>query len=135
MASIKTKSTTNTNFETVNEVRTFTVLMDNMPEDGGGNYGATPKEHLCMALGSCTTMTIKTFLIRKNWPCHQLKADTKYGVKEKQTFFSVHITLKGNFDEKQQKRIKQIAKLCPIQKMLSAGSEIHETFEFISLTQ
>lgn len=131
MSKIETSTVTTEDFKTVNQVRSFTVLMDNMPEDGGGDYGATPKEHLCMALGSCTTMTIKTFLNRKQWICNMLKADTTYEVKNGKTHFTVHITLEGHFDEKQQKRIKQIAKLCPIQKMLSAGCEIEETFNFI----
>lgn len=132
MTVIKTESVTNHKFETINKVRNHTVLMDNMPESGGNNYGATPKEHLCMALGSCTTMTIKTFLERKNITYTLLKADTRLEIEGNQTSFYVHITLKGNFDETLQKRIKQIAKFCPVQKILSKGNPVHETFEFIS---
>lgn len=133
MPKIKTTSITKEGFNTINQVRDFNILMDNMPEDGGTNYGASPKEHLCMALGSCTTMTIKTYLNRKQWPCQSLRASTLYTLKDGISKFNIHITIHGGFNEQQQKRIKQIAKLCPIQKMLSSGSDIDETFEFILL--
>lgn len=131
MEFIKTQSITQSDFKTVNTVRTHTVLMDNMPENGGQDYGASPKEHLCMALGSCTTMTIQTFLNRKQWCCTLLKADTTYEVKDGKPHFTVHVIIQGEFNEQQQKRIKQIAKFCPVQKMLSAGNDVIETFEFI----
>ncbi len=131
MEHIKTKTVTKSNFETVNQARSHTVLMDNMPENGGQNFAASPKEHLCMALGACTTMTIQTFLKRKQWDCSLLEANTTYQVKNEKPWFNVHITLYGDFDERQQKRIIQIAKFCPVQKMLSAGCDIDETFEFI----
>ena len=130
MAHIKTETITNHDFETINRARTHTVYMDNMPEHGGNNFGATPKEHLCMALGSCTTMTIKTYLLRKQWDCKYLQVNTNLDIQNGVSTFTVHIMIKGDFDEKQQNRIKQIAKLCPVYKMISAGNTVVKTFEF-----
>jgi len=133
MKKIHTETITKNNFETLNYVRTHTVLMDNTPEDGGIDFGATPKEHLCMALGSCTTMTLKTYLLRKSWECQLLKVNIDFDIKDGHSYFNVHITIQGDFDEKQKKRIKQIAKLCPVHKMLSSGNSIKESFEFLEL--
>ncbi|MGB0870582.1 MAG: OsmC family protein [Flavobacteriales bacterium] len=130
MKTYRATSKTENTYETINQVRDFRVVMDNAPENGGQDLGATPKEHLCMALGSCTTMTLKMYLNRKEWVHEHIFVETKLKTEGKESVFMMRIEVKGEFDDKQKKRLTQIAKLCPIHKLLASGNEIQMDFIF-----
>lgn len=130
---IKTITTTTNKYETVNTVRDYTINMDNSPENNGGNYGATPKEHLCSALGACTTMTLKMYILRKEWSVESLEATTTFNMNEdKSTSFNINIKVVGEFDEKQRKRLAAIAPKCPVHKLLAGNSSISVDWEYSS---
>ncbi|MCT4666032.1 MAG: OsmC family protein [Flavobacteriales bacterium] len=128
---ITTKTTTKDQYKTDTAVRDYNLQMDNSPANNGGNYGASPKEHLTAALGGCTTMTLKMYIERKGWEVGSITADTSFEMKEdRSTAFHIHISIEGDFDEKQQKRLKAIAPKCPVHKLLAGNSEITVSWDF-----
>ena len=107
------------------------------PEDfGGSNLGPNPYEFVSSGLAACTAMTIQMYAKRKEWnlfnievhvshkkdhcrDCEKVQDETK-----KIDVFEREIYLIGNLDEKQKKRLLQIANKCPIHKTLNSDTEV-----------
>jgi putative redox protein len=129
---IKVNTCTEKEYQTTNEVRDYSIKMDNSPANNGGDFGASPKEHLCAALGACTTMTLKMYINRKEWQVGKLKAETTFTTNEdKSTAFHINISIEGEFDEKQRKRLSAIAPKCPVHKLLSGNSNITVDWNYL----
>ena len=99
---------------------------DEPTELGGSNLGPNPYELLLSSLSSCSAITMKMYANRKQW--HLESVDIKCDlVKDKPTSPSRiirKISLTGLLDDDQKARLIQIADLCPVHKMLSAGVKI-----------
>lgn len=97
---------------------------------GGKNQGPTPYDYLGAALGACTSMTLNMYARRKkldvrsvsvNVTHEQIHADdcndcAKTDGKIDQ--FNRQITIEGNLNEAEQKRMLEIADKCPVHKTL-----------------
>ncbi len=99
----------------------------------GMDSGPSPGELLCSALGSCVAITLRMYVDRKGWDVGDIKVHVVYDEDPKDsnnTIFKKEIYLSGEVDEKQKKRILQIAGKCPIEKILTGsiaiGSEVVE---------
>jgi len=96
---------------------------------GSADLGPTPFEYLCAALGACTTITMRMYVERKKWPVEHLRVDVTHkkirsGDGPARDVFTRAITIIGEVDEAQRKRIIEIAGKCPVHKTLAASSEI-----------
>ena len=96
---------------------------------GSADLGPTPFEYLCAALGACTTITMRMYVERKKWPVEHLSVDVSHkkvvsGQGPTRDVFTREITIIGEVDEAQRKRIIEIAGKCPVHKTLAASSEI-----------
>ncbi|MDZ7848368.1 MAG: bifunctional alpha/beta hydrolase/OsmC family protein [Owenweeksia sp.] len=112
------------------------MLADEPAADGGSNLGPTPYEYVASGLGACTAMTIKLYTDRKEWPLEEVKVHLNYDSNYREDCencededlrlgkFERIIELKGDLDDKQQKRILQIANKCPVHKTLTKGVHI-----------
>jgi len=97
---------------------------------GGSNAGPDPYEHLLAALGTCTSMTVRMYAERKKWPLEkvtvQLEHNREHGedcaaCDEEYPQIDVinrQITLEGQLDEQQRKRLLEIADRCPVHRTL-----------------
>jgi putative redox protein len=104
-------------------------LVADEPEDlGGKDLGATPYELLLAALGSCTVITLKMYSQNKKWDLQQVNAELNLSTEvvdgQKKTTLYRNISLEGNLDETQRERLLQIAKACPVAKLLVGNIEI-----------
>lgn len=106
-------------------VRNHILILDELIENGGKDTGPAPTEYLCIALASCTTATMKMYANRKQW-----KIDSMVVEVEKETdaagknTFTRTLHIKGPLNDEQLERLKQIANVCPVHKILSHASTI-----------
>ncbi len=96
---------------------------------GSADLGPTPYEYLCAALGSCTSITMRMYVERKKWNVDHLACEVSHkkvvgGDKAPQDVFTRTLTIEGDIDEAQRKRIMEIANKCPVHKTLEASSHI-----------
>lgn len=102
-----------------------TIVADEPMELGGKNTGMTPGELLCGSLASCTSITLRMYVDRKEWPVENIVVDVTLEDEDKSNpVLARTVTVNGNLDDQQQSRILSIANACPMHKLLSRGIEI-----------
>ena len=104
------------------------------PEDVGGNdFGPNPYEYVSGGLAACTAMTIKMYANRKEWDVQQIKVYIDHkkesrkgedGKTLKVDIFQRDVKLEGQLDEKQRKRLLEIADKCPVHRTLHGKVEV-----------
>ncbi|WKV13859.1 bifunctional alpha/beta hydrolase/OsmC family protein [Marivirga harenae] len=112
-------------------------LIADEPEDvGGNNFGTSPYGLLTSALAACTAITLRMYANRKNWDVDEILVhvdqDQRYDEdsqdcesdNSKITFFDRSIEIKGSLDEKQRKRLIEIANKCPVHKTLESKIKV-----------
>ncbi|WP_412550304.1 alpha/beta fold hydrolase [Shimia sp. MIT910701] len=110
------------------------ALADEPLAYGGSNRGMTPYGFLSAGLGACTSMTIRMYARRKNWPldhvwvdvCHNKihAADAEAPAGQKVDQFRRKIHLEGALTQEQRARLLEIADRCPVHRTLEQSSEV-----------
>jgi putative redox protein len=116
------------NYMTHVDIRQHKIIVDEPETLGGKDQGATPNELLLASLGACTVITLKMYSQNKKWDLQKVNAELNLFSEvvdgQKKTTIFRNISLTGNLDETQRERLLQIAKACPVAKMLSGTIEI-----------
>lgn len=106
---------------------------------GGTDRGLTPYQLLSAGLGACTSMTIRMYARRKNWPLEHVSVEVTHdrihatdcehcsGEDTNIDSFTRSITLIGNLDQAQRSRLLEIADRCPVHRTLERSSDIKTT--------
>lgn len=115
-------------YKTELKANEYLLIADELQEVGGKDEGPAPGDYLCMALASCKAITLRMYAQRKNWKIDviKVKADLVKGADMESgnnTFFC-EIEIKGDITDEQKLRMLEIAKACPIDKLLRKPSEI-----------
>ncbi len=116
------------NFACTNDDGSHRWIIDEPLHKGGEDTGPDPYAALLGSLGSCTAITIKMYAERKGWAVQYIDVNVEMFSKptadEKNTVFTRTITVMGNIDEAQLQRLRQIAKACPVSKILEGAITI-----------
>jgi putative redox protein len=117
----------------VNLGHKFHMQADEPVAYGGTGKGMTPYGFLSAGLGACTSMTIRMYARRKDWPLKHVWVDVKHdsmhaqdadGGFSKIDTFVREIHLEGDLDDAQRHRLLEIADKCPVHKTLESSAEI-----------
>ena len=100
--------------------------------NGGGDTAPTPGEMMLGALGSCMAITCKMYAERKGWDLQSVEVAVDYE-RFKGSDYAAHqgsalfvhevrksLAFHGDLDEKQRKRLYEIAGKCPIHRLLGS---------------
>jgi putative redox protein len=102
-------------------------VADEPVENGGLDLGPSPHALVAAGLAACTTMTLRLYAKRKEWPLGPVHVEVthsrKAGDQPADTFTRL-IRLGGDLDDEQRARLMQIAEMCPIHRLLTAGARI-----------
>lgn len=113
-----------TNYETSVVAGTHSFKADEGPDLGGTDSGPAPYDLLTSALAACTVITLRMYAERKQWPVSSVHADVHFSRDgEKQRIDRV-LTIEGNVDDEQRKRMAEIAERTPVTLTLKGGLEI-----------
>jgi putative redox protein len=109
------------------------------PPDVGDGMGPGPYDLLLGALGSCMTMTLLLYARRKEWPLEGVEVDIEHdrihaddavnvekpgGLVER---FKINLVLRGDLNEVQVERLRDISTRCPMRKTLAATHVFEES--------
>ena len=108
------------------------TLADEPITYGGTDKGMTPYQFLSAGLAACTSMTVRMYARRKNWPLervfvdithnkvHAQDCDTCEATEGKVDQFKRTIHLFGDLTEEQRGKLREIADKCPVHRTLES---------------
>jgi len=114
-------------------------LLADEPRPTGEDAGPTPYDLLLGALGACTSMTVRMYAKRKQWPLEQVRVtlrhsrihaqdcadcETKIGMID---HIDLDVELIGDLDDAQRQRLLLIAERCPVHQTLTSEIRIATT--------
>jgi len=114
-------------YKTELRARTHTIIGDEPPDVGGKDLGPRPGDFLRMSLASCTAITLRMYANRKNMDVQQIRVTVSNGPTTHKTVLQTDIQVTGDITEEDRARLIQIAKKCPVHKMLTNPIEIEHT--------
>lgn len=129
----------NEGFTTQMRVGNHNLIADEPTSFGGNDFGPSPYEYVSAGLSACTVMTVQMYAKRKKWDLENIEVHTKYSKTHaldcencedssaKIDTFNRAIKITGDLDEKQIKRLLEIADKCPVHKTLHSETQIVTT--------
>lgn len=107
-------------YKTILKARTHTGIADEPAEQNGSDLGPVPHELLLEALGACTTITLRMYADRKEWPLEEVNVELDISKDGVNTIINRRIKITGPMlSEEQHSRLMEVANACPIHRILT----------------
>ena len=103
---------------------THITISDEPADAGGRDLGPSPGDLLRMSLASCTAITLRMYANRKAFDVKAIEVKVNTEELNGKTLFHCSVYVDGSIGEHQRKRMLQIAKACPIHKVLTNPIEV-----------
>ncbi|ABW27261.1 OsmC family protein [Acaryochloris marina] len=100
-------------------IRHLNLAADEPPSLGGDDVGPTPTELVLAGLGSCKAITLQMYAERKGWKLESVAVELSYDSAVQQPTIQAKLSLRGDLDEKQRQRLRDISDRCPVHKLLT----------------
>jgi uncharacterized OsmC-like protein len=109
------------------------LLADEPVGSGGEDAGFNPYELLLASLGACTSMTVRLYATRKDWPLDRVtvqlehwkvQPDTRGGGGEAVDEIKRVVVLTGDLSAAQRDRLLVVAVKCPVSRTLARSVRI-----------
>ncbi len=126
-----------TGFTTDIMMRHHGFTADEPEEVGGNDFGPSPYELVTAGLGACTAMTLQMYARRKKWDLRNVTVHLEHfkdyakdmencevDSQSRIDHFSRIIEVEGDLDEKQRRRLLEIADRCPVHRTLHGNVKI-----------
>jgi len=115
------------------EWRNGTIISDEPVSSGGQDTGPDPFTLLLSSLASCTLITLRMYIDRKGWDIPSIIVNTNLYQETKDeklvTIMDRDILFTTTVPDEQKQRLQEIAKACPVSKILEADIKVR-TFVF-----
>lgn len=126
-------------YENVTRVGRHAWIADEPVAAGGGDAGPGPYDYLLMALGACTSMTLRMYADTKKIPLARVRVrlshrkvhaqdcrdcETKAGRLDE---ICREIILEGDLTPEQRERLREIADRCPVHRTLTSEIRIRSS--------
>lgn len=109
-------------------MRGHLLVADEPIEKGGKDKGPTPTELILSGLGSCTAATLRMYADRKGWEVDRINIEVEIRIEKtdagQTAFITNHVDIIGHLNEDQKLRMLEIARKCPVHKLLTNQIEI-----------
>ena len=76
------------------------------------------------ALASCTAITLRMYADRKKLDVRKIKVQVAYAKQEFKSVFTAEVSYEGKMEADQEKRFLDIARMCPVHKILNSPIEL-----------
>jgi putative redox protein len=99
---------------------------------GGSDVGPNPYELLLAALGTCTSITVRMYAERKQWPLKSVNIELSYARVHADDSaacdqelklvdgIEMKLSFSGELSESQRQRLTEIANRCPVHRTLES---------------
>lgn len=116
------------NYVTRIESRRHTLVADEPTASGGQDAGPSPSDLVAAALASCTSITLRMYAERKQWPLQSVRVDVRLSRNpDKSTSIDRVLMLEGDLSDEQRARLADIAERTPVTLTLKNGAKINTT--------
>ncbi len=109
-------------------MRGHTLYGDEPTENGGKDTGPTPTELVLSGLASCTMSTLRMYADKKGWNVDEIEVEISIQTNKTESGQSSEIesvvSITGDVTEEQKQRMLEIARKCPVHKMLTNPIQI-----------
>lgn len=138
MSTTSPNQTASVTLDTSNKYRTtctagkHTFFVDEPQSLEGTDTAPNPYEMLLASIGACKAITVRMYADRKGWPLESVQLDLEHSRPNgplKPEHIDISLSFKGDLDDTQRARLKEIANKCPVQRTVTGELTIDSILE------